>query len=112
MMTLLICVLVFVVMLIAAKLLLTPKSYSKVEGVRVSLADQKRFAGFWVAIDTDLDEVIVVGRDYWSVRQEVGDRGLLYHSVIVTLPGEQNEILAALVDPTPITRRFNNAPTN
>ena len=108
-MTLLICVIVFVVLLIAAKLLLSPKSYSKVDGVRVSLADQKRFAGFHVAIDTDLDEVTVVGRDYWAVRQEVADRGLLYHSVIIALPGEQNEILAELVDPTPVVRRYDDA---
>lgn len=107
-----ICVVVLVVMLLAYRLLLVDRSHSRVEGVRVSEKDRKHFSGFHVAVDIDSDEVVIVGDSYHSVHREAMSHGLLSSVLIVALPGERNQVFAALVDPKPVRRRYDNASLN
>lgn len=107
-----ICAIVFVVMLCAWHLLLTRReAFSKVDGVLVSRLDQKRFAGFWVAVDKQTHEVCVVAGNFSDVYEESLDLPDYIPQVnFVELPGERNEILHRLVvnDGT-INRKANHA---
>ena len=110
---LLLCVLVFVVVLSAAKLLLfRDPTHTEIDGVRVSNEDIKRFAGFVVAIDPTQDEIVIVANTRTDAWIEADIRGLDEPLSYVAIPGEKNELLAKLVAVHPIVRRYDNASLN
>lgn len=106
-----VCAVIFVVILIASHMLFGRRDEPALP-VEISPEERKHFSGFWVAYNVATEEVEVVGKHSGDVYAEINSRGMIGRYLVFEIPGDCNELLGLLVDPTPIRRRHDNVSIN